>query len=131
MGLVLLVGLGLAVARLRGEEGFTRPAGDTSDSITWHLTAKDASYITLQEGWTSVRLTEDFGKLPQNTVLSGRIILSDPVQVRFVQANVKGQRPVPVCRVAFNLKATPQPDKRPTAIRVFSTADVKAVDRFE
>jgi hypothetical protein len=105
--------------------------GDTSDTITWHLTAKGASYITLHEGWTSVRTSEAMGELPSNTILSGRLILSNPVQVRFVQAQPRGQQPVPVCMVAFNLKATPQPDKGPTAIRVFSSADVRAVDHFE
>jgi serine/threonine-protein kinase len=103
--------------------------GDTTPAFTFHMTSKSMSYITLHEGWTSVRLMDDLGELPQQTVLSGRVVLSDPVQVRFVQAQVKGQKPLPICMVARRLKV--QPGQGPASVRVWSTAVADVVDRFE
>ncbi len=103
--------------------------GDKTPAFTFHMTTKSMSYITLHEGWTSVRLTDDLGDLPQQTVLSGRLVLSEPVQIRFVQAQVKGQKPVPICMVARRLRV--QPGQGQASVRVWSTAVADVVDRFE
>ncbi|HZI09228.1 MAG TPA: protein kinase [Myxococcus sp.] len=98
--------------------------------VNLHMTAKDPSYITLQDGgWTSGRLVFDLGELPDNTVLTGRVVLSDPVQIRFVQAQPRGQKPVPVCIVARKLSV--QQDQGPASVRVFSSVYADVVDRFE
>ncbi|MBZ4419346.1 hypothetical protein [Myxococcus sp. RHSTA-1-4] len=100
--------------------------------VTFHLEAADVSYITLHEGWSSVRFIDYFGELPSSTVLSGRIILGDRVYGRFTQAQVKGQsRPIPVCMELFNVKVKPDSGLAPNTVRILSTADVRVVDGFK
>ncbi|WP_164015785.1 serine/threonine protein kinase [Pyxidicoccus trucidator] len=105
--------------------------GDTV-GVTFNLEAKSSSYITRHEGWTSVRLIEPMGQLPQPTVLSGRLILGDRVYGRFTQAQLPGQsRPVPICMELFNIKVKSEPGGDSNAVKIWASPDVRAVDHFE
>lgn len=105
--------------------------GDTV-GVTFHMEAKNASYVTRNEGWTSVRTFERMGQLPQPTVLSGRLILGDRVYGRFTQARLPGQsRPVPICMELFNIDVKSEPSGAQNSVKLFSTSDVRAVDGFE
>ncbi len=105
--------------------------GDTV-GVTFNMEARDSSYIIRYEGWTSVRTIDRMGKLPQPTLLSGRLILADRVYGRLTQAQVPGQgRPVPICMELFNVKVKAEPGGAPNAVKVWSSPDVRVVDRFE
>lgn len=94
------------------------------------------SYVTVKEGETTLRLLLDWGKLPQNTLLSGRLIFGDGrVYGRLTEAKVPGGDTFKVCLEMRDEEggrgAIREPDGGPESARIFSTVRVRAVSSFE
>ncbi|MCY1079451.1 hypothetical protein [Archangium lansingense] len=94
----------------------------------------DSKPVTVKE-FTTFSLLRPLGKLNAGTVLSGRLIFGESrVYGRFTQAKTLGGRTYSVC---FELQYGGQRgveierDGGPDSAVVFSSADVRAVDRFE
>ena len=103
---------------------------------TFHLTFKSASYITVQEGDTTLSLVFDWGKLPDKTLLSGRLIFGDGrVYGRLTEAKVPGGETFKVCLEVWDERGgrgvVREPDGGPQSARVWSTVDVTAVSSFK
>ena len=100
------------------------------------LATKGAGYITVKEGETTLSLLLDWGKLPDRTVLSGRLLFGDGrVYGRLTEAKVPGGDTFKVCLEVRDEQggrgATRKPDGGPESARIFSTVDVRAVSSFE
>jgi serine/threonine-protein kinase len=98
--------------------------------------ATEPGYITVKEGETTLRLLLDWGKLPQNTLLSGRLIFGDGrVYGRFAEAKVPGGDTFKVCLEVRDVEGgrgvIREPDGGPESARVFATVRVRAVSSFE
>ena len=96
----------------------------------------EASYITVREGDTTISLIGNWGKLPQKTLLSGRLIFGDGrVYGRLTEAKVPGGDTFKVCLEVRDNRggrgAVRKPDGGPESARIFSTVDVRAVSSFE
>jgi serine/threonine-protein kinase len=105
-------------------------------SATFHHTAKSASFITVREGETTLRLVLDWGKLPGKTLLSGRLIFGDGrVYGRITEAKVPGGETFKVCLEVRDEEggrgAIREPGGGPESARIFSTVTVLAVSSFE
>jgi len=95
------------------------------------------SIFPVREGWISVRLNGGFGDLPPDTIVSGRLIFGESrVYGRFTEAREpEGPRTWPICMelrdtsLVRGLKL--MPGSTEDTARVWSSADVKAVDHFE
>lgn len=94
-------------------------------------------FITVREGPTSVRLLQDWKKLPWHTTFSGRLVFGDRrIYGRLTEARTRdGEFPVCVELVDLDLDRegglVREPDGNPETARVFSTLKVRAVNRFE
>ena len=98
--------------------------------------ATKLGYITVQEGETTLDLIGDWGKLPQKTLLSGRLIFSEArVYGRFTEARVPGGETFKVCLEVRDVEGgrgtIREPDGGPESARVFTAVDVRAVSGFE
>ncbi|MFE8600631.1 serine/threonine protein kinase [Archangium violaceum] len=95
-----------------------------------------ASYITVKEGDTTIELLGEWGKLPDRTLLSGRLIFGDGrVYGRLTGAKVPGGDTFKVCLEVRDNRggrgAVRKPDGGPESARIFSTVNVRAVSSFE
>jgi eukaryotic-like serine/threonine-protein kinase len=94
-------------------------------------------FMFVREGWTSVRLLGPFKRLPPGAILKGRLIFgAERVYGRFTQAQERdGTRTWPVCFELLdrNKNRGLELESGSTAdtARVFNSAAVKAVDRFQ
>jgi serine/threonine-protein kinase len=94
-------------------------------------------FITVREGDTTLDLVGDWGKLSQDTLLSGRLIFGEKrVYGRFTEARMPGGEPFKVCLEMRDVEggrgAIREPDDGgPGSARTFSTVDVRAVSSFE
>lgn len=92
--------------------------------------------ITVTEGPAEVLLLGEWKRIPDNTVFSGRLIVSDRVYGRFTHARTRDGKSFPVClelqsgSLVKGLERKPGDDS-PTSARVFTTGDVSAVRGFE
>lgn len=105
-------------------------------TATFHLTSKDASNVTVKEGDTTLSLVIDWGKLPDHTLLSGRLIFGDGrVYGRLTEAKVRGGDTFKVCLEVRDVEGgrgvIREPDGGSESARVFSTVAVRAVSSFE
>jgi eukaryotic-like serine/threonine-protein kinase len=109
---------------------------DIGDQHTATFLTPETGYITVQEGDITLDLFGDWGKLPQETLLFGRLIFSDGrVYGRLTEAKVPGGETFKVCMEMRDLDggrgAIREPDGGPESARIFSTVDVRAVSSFE
>jgi eukaryotic-like serine/threonine-protein kinase len=103
---------------------------------TFHLTAQSASFITVQEGDTTLDLLGDWGKLPQETLFSGRLIFGEGrVYGRLTEARLPGGETFKVCLEIWDEEggrgARREPGGGPGSARIFSTVDLTAVSSFK
>ena len=110
---------------------------EIADQHRAHFTvATQAEYITVQEGETTMGLIGDWGKLPQKTLLSGRLIFGDGrVYGRLTEAKVPGRETFKVCLEVRDLRGgrgiPRNADGELESARVFSSLWVRAVSSFE
>ena len=98
--------------------------------------ATEPGYITVQEGETTMRLILEWGKLPQKTLLSGRLLFGDGrVYGRLTEAKVPGGETFKVCLEVRDVEGgrgtLREPDGGPERARLFATVTVRAVSSFE
>ncbi len=107
------------------------------EPATFHLTAASASFITVREGNTTLSLIGNMGKLPDRTLLSGRLIFGEGrVYGRLTDAQVPGGETFKVCLEVRDDEqggrgSIRQPGGGPESARIFSTVSVRAVNRFK
>ncbi|AEI62445.1 serine/threonine-protein kinase [Corallococcus macrosporus] len=92
--------------------------------------------IKVTDGPAELLLLADWNRMPNSTIFSGRLIVSDRVYGRFTHARTRDGKSFPVClelESEFLVKglAREPGDDSPTSARVFTTGDVRAVDAFE
>jgi len=112
--------------------------GSIGDAATLKLRGS-VEIISVKEGWTTLRLYSGFEKLPQDTRLSGRLIFGDRVYGRFTQATLPeyaGGGTVPVCLELQEANGPKrgldyEPESTENDVKVYSAAQVRAVERFE
>ncbi|MFL5347648.1 MAG: serine/threonine protein kinase [Hyalangium sp.] len=110
--------------------------GDKRDAL-FNPPGTGGEVISVRQGWTSMRLQTRFGGLRPLTTLKGRLIFGgERVYGRFTEArDHDGTRTWPVCLelLDHNGKRGMELETGSTAdtARVFNSAEVKAVDRFE
>ena len=92
-----------------------------------------AMYFTAQEGDTTLRTMANWGKLPDKTLLSGRLIFGEKrVYGRFTEAKVPGGETFKVCLEMWDEEGGRGNKRDPTdSTRIFSSVYVKAVSSFE
>lgn len=96
-----------------------------------------AQVVSVKEGWANVRLAGSFGELPPGAILKGRYLLGGTrVYGRFIQAQDReGTRSWPVCIEMRDIEGRRglelEPGSTAETAKVYSTVEVKAVDRFE
>jgi serine/threonine protein kinase len=93
------------------------------------------TYITVKEGWITGILSDDFGNLPRDTEISGRLFLGDRIYVRFTVARMPGDRTVPVCMELWGF-IHGRGEERSTAdtpgnVKLVSVSALRAVDVFK
>jgi serine/threonine-protein kinase len=98
--------------------------------------ATQAEYITVREGETTLEQFGDWGKLPQQTLLSGRLIFGDGrVYGRLTEAKVPGGETFKVCLEVRDLRGgrgiPRKADGELESARIFSSVYVRAVSSFE
>ncbi|MCY0997950.1 protein kinase [Myxococcus sp. MISCRS1] len=92
--------------------------------------------ITVSDGPAELRLLAEWNRMPDGTVFSGRLIVSDRVYGRFTHARTRNGKRFPVClelqsgSLEKGLERE-SGDDNPTSARVFAVGDVKAVSEFE
>jgi eukaryotic-like serine/threonine-protein kinase len=97
----------------------------------------DAQFFTVQEGDTSVRVLMDWGKLPHNTRLFGRLIFGEGrVFARLTDAKTPSGETFKVCIEVWDIEggrgAIREPDDGgPERARIFSTVRVSPVQSFQ
>lgn len=94
------------------------------------------SFISVREGETTLSLVSDWGKLPDRTLLSGRLIFGGRrVYGRLTEAKVQGGGTFKVCLEVWDLEggrgAIREPDGGEESARIFSTVNVTTVRSFE
>ncbi|HSP77925.1 MAG TPA: hypothetical protein VLQ93_05325 [Myxococcaceae bacterium] len=92
--------------------------------------------ITVEEGFTSIKLIGPWKELPSSTVFRGRLLIGeDRVFGRFTEAETPTGTSYPVCLELRDRRGgrgiRRKADGGPDRARIFSTVDVRAVDRFE
>ncbi|ATB44417.1 hypothetical protein CYFUS_009904 [Cystobacter fuscus] len=107
--------------------------GDLHDAV---FQVSPAQYIPVREGDTTIELLGGWGKLPDATLLSGRLIFGDGrVYARLTEAKVPGGGTFKVCMEMHDEQgrrgAGRKPDGGPESVRIFSSVAVKAVNSFE
>ena len=90
----------------------------------------------VREGEVTFRLGLELGRLPQRSLLKGRLFVRDRVYGRFTEARTPDGQVFPVCLVLvdgndFFLGLQKKHQKGSDTLMVFSEFDVRAVDRFE
>ncbi|MGZ3459737.1 MAG: hypothetical protein ACXU86_14675, partial [Archangium sp.] len=105
-------------------------------TASFDLTSKFPSAIPVREGKTTLLLFGDWGKLPDGTLLSGRLIFGDGrVYGRLTEAKVPGGGTFKVCLEVGDVEggrgAIREPDGGPESARIFSTVNVRAVNSFK
>jgi serine/threonine-protein kinase len=99
--------------------------------------ATENGVISVQEGDTTLRLIGDWGKLPQKTLLSGRLIFGDGrVYGRLTEAKVPSGDTFKVClevrdHTERGRGILRKPNGGPESARIFSVVNVRAVSSFE
>ncbi|CAM4543939.1 serine/threonine protein kinase [Myxococcus xanthus] len=95
----------------------------------------DTRVIAVREGNTQIRLLGNWGRLPDDTALSGRLILGDRVYGRLTRVRTsKGSFPVciEVYDTSFKRGLELEPGKADSGrLRVWSSVQLKAVREFE
>jgi len=95
----------------------------------------DTRVIAVREGNTQIRLVGSWGRLPDDTALSGRLILGDRVYGRLTRVRTsKGSFPVciEVYTTGFKRGLELEPGKADSGqLRVWSSVQLKAVREFE
>ncbi|WP_404364322.1 serine/threonine protein kinase [Corallococcus coralloides] len=95
----------------------------------------DTRVIAVREGNTQIRLLGSWGRLPDDTALSGRLILGDRVYGRLTRVRTsKGSFPVciEVYDTGFKRGLELEPGKADSGgLRVWSSVQMKAVREFE
>ncbi|MCP3136918.1 serine/threonine-protein kinase [Pyxidicoccus xibeiensis] len=93
-------------------------------------------YIDVRVGWQTLRTTDAFGDMPEDTLLSGRLIVGGwRVYGRFTEARLPDGRVFPVC-IEFEEPAEDEAGlvlrdgSTPVAPRVLNAVDLRAVKRF-
>jgi serine/threonine-protein kinase len=97
---------------------------------------RDVGLRSVREGETTFRLGLELGRLPQKTLLKGRLFVRDRVYGRFTEARTPDGQVFPVCLVLmdgndFYLGLQRRHQKGSDTPMVFSEFKVRAVDRFE
>ncbi len=100
------------------------------------LESREASFLNVREGDITLSLAGSWKKLPDRTLLSGRLIFGEGrVYGRLTEARVPSGERFKVCLEvhdeAGGLGALVEPDSRPENPKVFSTVRVRAVRSFE
>jgi serine/threonine-protein kinase len=100
--------------------------------VALFLTPKNM-FLTVREGDTTLRTALDWGKLPDNTLLSGRLIFGEGrVYGRFTEAKVPGGETFKVCLDMYDVEGGRGAKREPTeSARVFSSVFVRAVSSFD
>jgi serine/threonine-protein kinase len=98
--------------------------------------ATQAEYITVREGETTLEQFGDWGKLPQQTLLSGQLIFGDGrVYGRLTEAKVPGGETFKVCLEVRDLRGgrgiPRKADGELESARIFSSVYVRAVSSFD
>ncbi len=101
-----------------------------------HFLTPEASYLTVKEGDTTISLLGEWGKLPDRTLFSGRLIFGDGrVYGRLTEAKVPGGDTFKVCLEIWDIEGgrgtLREPDGGQERARIFSTVKVRAVSSFE
>ncbi|MFY2557902.1 protein kinase domain-containing protein [Corallococcus terminator] len=100
------------------------------------LLVEGAGVTTVKDGATELMLIGPWERMPNATIFSGRLTVSDRVYGRFTRATTGAGASFPVCLELLaeseekGLERKPG-DDGPTSARVFSTGDVRAVREFE
>lgn len=96
------------------------------------LTPK-AMYFSVREGDTTIRTLLDWGKLPDDTLLSGRLIFGERrVYGRLTEAKVPGGETFKVCLEVLDANGGRGAERYPPeSARIFSSVYVRAVSSFE
>lgn len=90
--------------------------------------------ITVKEGWSTVILKQPFQEMPRRTLISGRLLFSERIHGRFTVAQLPDGTAVPVCMELWQEgKRGMERELGSTEdnVRIFSNADLVAVDRFQ
>nr|WP_253816172.1 serine/threonine-protein kinase [Myxococcus xanthus] len=92
--------------------------------------------IAVTDGPTELLLLGEWKRMPDGTVFSGRLAVSDRVYGRFTHARTRDGKSFPVClellseSLVKGLERKPGDDS-PASARVFTTGDVRAVYEFK
>ncbi|QDE87883.1 serine/threonine protein kinase [Myxococcus xanthus] len=122
------------------------PAGAVEAMEKWGIEAGDHHGVTflvrkpqiiaVTDGPTELLLLGKWKRMPDGTVFSGRLAVSDRVYGRFTHARTRAGKSFPVCLELLSeslVKGLEREsgDGSSTSARVFTTGDVKAVSEFE
>jgi serine/threonine-protein kinase len=90
-------------------------------------------YLTVREGDTTLLTALDWGKLPDDTRLFGRLIFGEGrVYGRFTEAKTPGGETYKVCLEMYDMEGGRGAEREPAeSARVFSNVYVRAVSSFE
>jgi serine/threonine protein kinase len=98
---------------------------------------KDPQTVTVKEGWTSsVYVAQPWNGLRPRAILAGKLIFGERVYGRFTEARLpKGGGTIRVCIELLDLSGDRGMEREPGStegnVKVFSSARLRAVDRFE
>jgi serine/threonine-protein kinase len=97
---------------------------------------RDVGYHPVREGEVTLRLGLELGRLPQRTLLKGRLFVRDRVYGRITEARTPDGQVFPVCLVLvdandFFLGLQKRHQNGSDTLMVFSELMVRAVNRFE
>ncbi|MCY1045082.1 serine/threonine-protein kinase [Corallococcus sp. bb12-1] len=93
-------------------------------------------YISVRSGLVEVHLIGNMDGLPDNTVLSGQLFVSDRVYGRITWAKTPAGDSFPVCFEIYNGSGDPGMDREEgddsaSSARIFTTGQVRAVPEFK
>ncbi|RKH36366.1 serine/threonine protein kinase [Corallococcus praedator] len=107
-------------------------------TATFDLRPQDARNIKVREGTTTVRMVDDWGRMPPGTLFSGQLLVGpERVYGRLTEARTPKNERIPVCvqfvddeggRIGLQKRGFTSDSG---AAFVYSTLDLKAVRRFE
>ncbi|WP_309891695.1 protein kinase domain-containing protein [Archangium sp.] len=108
-----------------------RTSATTDVDMTRHVGLRP-----VREGEVTFRLGIELGRLPQRTLLKGRLFVRDRVYGRFTEARTPDGQVFPICLELidandFFVGLQKRHQKGSDTPMVFSELDVRAVDRFE
>lgn len=117
-------------------EAMEKRGVDVGDDHFVTFPVRKPQVITVADGSAELQLLTDWKRIPDNTVFTGRLFVSDRVYGRFTHARTRDGKRFPVClellseSLVKGLERKPGDDS-PTSARVFTTAAVRAVGEFE